>query len=42
MRFNKLNDWLTWQESLNPKEIDLGLERVNRHSWVTPAVLIAR
>jgi len=29
MRFNHLNDWLTWQESLNPKEIDLGLERVN-------------
>jgi len=30
MRFNKLNDWLTWQESLNPKEIDLGLERASR------------
>jgi dihydrofolate synthase/folylpolyglutamate synthase len=30
MRFNKLNDWLSWQESLNPKEIDLGLERVTR------------
>lgn len=30
MRFNKLNDWLTWQESLNPKEIDLGLDRVSR------------
>jgi len=30
MRFNNLNDWLTWQESLNPKEIDLGLDRVNR------------
>jgi len=30
MRFNHLNDWLTWQESLNPKEIDLGLDRVNR------------
>ena len=30
MRFNNLDDWLTWQESLNPKEIDLGLDRVNR------------
>jgi len=30
MRFNNLNDWLTWQESLNPKEIDLGLDRVVR------------
>ena len=28
MRFQTLNEWLTWQESLNPKEIDLGLERV--------------
>ncbi len=28
MRFNKLNDWLRWQESLNPKQIDLGLDRV--------------
>ncbi|VAW51245.1 Dihydrofolate synthase @ Folylpolyglutamate synthase [hydrothermal vent metagenome] len=30
MRFNNLDAWLTWQESLNPKEIDLGLDRVNR------------
>jgi len=29
MRFNNLNDWLSWQEGLNPKEIDLGLDRVN-------------
>jgi dihydrofolate synthase/folylpolyglutamate synthase len=29
MRFECLDDWLAWQESLNPKEIDLGLERVN-------------
>jgi len=29
MRFNSLCDWLQWQESLNPKEIDLGLERVS-------------
>jgi len=28
MRFNSLPDWLQWQEKLNPKEIDLGLERV--------------
>ena len=28
MRFDNLNDWLTWQQSLNPAEIDLGLERV--------------
>jgi len=30
MRFNSLHEWLSWQESLNPKEIDLGLERVSR------------
>jgi len=30
MRFDNLNDWLSWQESLNPKEIDLGLERISR------------
>ncbi len=28
MRFHRLADWLQWQESLNPKEVDLGLERV--------------
>jgi dihydrofolate synthase/folylpolyglutamate synthase len=28
MRFNTLNDWLSWQESLHPSEIDLGLARV--------------
>ncbi len=28
MRFDNLNDWLTWQESLNPVAIDLGLDRV--------------
>jgi len=28
MRFECLDDWLAWQESLNPKEIDLGLDRV--------------
>ena len=30
MRFQTLDEWLSWQESLNPKEIDLGLERVSR------------
>jgi len=29
MRFNHLDDWLSWQESLNPAEIDLGLERIS-------------
>jgi len=28
MRFNTLADWLTWQETLHPNEIELGLERV--------------
>lgn len=27
MRFSTLKDWLNWQESLNPKTVDLGLER---------------
>ncbi len=29
MRFNTLKDWLIWQETLYPVEIDLGLERVS-------------
>ena len=29
MRFQTLAEWLSWQESLNPKAIDLGLERVS-------------
>ena len=29
MRFKTLAEWLSWQESLNPKEIDLGLDRVS-------------
>ena len=29
MRYKKLQDWLNWQEGLNPKEIDLGLDRVS-------------
>lgn len=28
MRFSTLNDWLAWQETLHPSEIDLGLERL--------------
>lgn len=28
MRFSALEDWLAWQETLHPKEIDLGLGRV--------------
>lgn len=28
MRCTTLQQWLTWQETLNPKSIDLGLERV--------------
>ncbi len=28
MRFTTLDAWLSWQESLHPAEIDLGLERV--------------
>ena len=30
MRFDSLDDWLRWQESLSPVEIDLGLERPAR------------
>jgi dihydrofolate synthase/folylpolyglutamate synthase len=30
MRFATLDAWLVWQESLHPKSIDLGLERVRR------------
>jgi dihydrofolate synthase/folylpolyglutamate synthase len=30
LRYKSLDEWLSWQESLNPKEIDLGLERVSR------------
>jgi len=29
MRYKKLQDWLIWQESLSPKEIDLGLDRIS-------------
>ena len=30
MKFNTLPEWLSWQESLHYKEIDLGLERVRQ------------
>ena len=30
MRFDSLQEWLAWQEGLNPREIELGLERVSR------------
>ncbi len=30
MRFDHLHDWLNWQESLNPAEIELGLDRITR------------
>ncbi len=30
MRFNTLQQWLSWQESLHTKEIDLGLDRVGQ------------
>lgn len=30
MRFSRLSDWLSWQDTLHPSVIDLGLERLNR------------
>jgi len=30
MHFDRLEDWLRWQETLHPAAIDLGLERVGR------------
>ena len=30
MRFSTLKDWLSWQETLHPNEIELGLERVKK------------
>ena len=30
MRFFRLADWLSWQETLHPKAIDLGLDRLRR------------
>ncbi len=28
MKFDKLNDWLSWQENLHAQSIDMGLERI--------------
>ena len=43
-RFTALDDWLTWQETLHPSAIDLGLERVarvaDRLQCRTPAPLV--
>ncbi|WP_456380430.1 bifunctional tetrahydrofolate synthase/dihydrofolate synthase [Thiolapillus sp.] len=37
MRFTRLDDWLNWQEGLNPKTVDLGLERAQQvWSKLTP------
>ncbi len=40
MRFERLTDWLNWQESLHPTAIDLGLDRVcavlQRLHWQPP------
>lgn len=30
MRFESLNQWLSWQESLHTKEIDMGLTRIRQ------------
>jgi len=30
VRYNTVTEWLAWQEGLNPKEIELGLDRVLR------------
>lgn len=30
MRFATLADWLEWQETLHPEQIELGLDRINR------------
>jgi len=41
MRFSTLSDWLSWQQTLHPNSIDLGLDRLNRTlarlSWRRPA-----
>lgn len=44
MRFRNLDDWLRWQESLHPRAIELGLERVaavaGRMGWPAPEFAI--
>jgi len=41
VRFPRLEDWLEWQQSVHPRAIDLGLERVarvlERTGWRRPA-----
>lgn len=41
-RFDRLEDWLDWQQRLHPSSIDLGLERVGRvlarTGWRRPAL----
>jgi dihydrofolate synthase/folylpolyglutamate synthase len=45
MRFTTLKDWLAWQETLHPEEIELGLDRVKKvfqslHTEATPFKVI--
>jgi len=41
MRFSRLEDWLSWQETLHPTAIDLSLDRLRRTlgrlGWRTPS-----
>lgn len=41
MRFDVLEDWLSWQETLHPHSIDLGLDRIrivlDRLGWKPPS-----
>jgi dihydrofolate synthase/folylpolyglutamate synthase len=41
LRFSRLSDWLSWQETLHPRAIDLGLDRLyrtlDRLGWRRPA-----
>src|SRR5262245_43119081 len=30
MRFSRLDEWLSWQETLHPQAIDLSLDRLHR------------
>lgn len=48
MRFETLQEWLRWQESLHPQEIELGLERVHlvwgrcqKTHWIPAVVTVA-
>jgi len=42
MRFDRLEDWLDWQQALNPRAIDLGLERIGRVWQALGAPRLAR